>query len=339
MANLHIKLNTMEFTDGEIREELARLGYRDVPEEKLVEFKKDLKKLITSERSKNNSLNSSADVDDVKFDKKHGLEYHQTNLNHHRNEKTNKTDEALPARFKENWQYRGQDWTSQNSNDYSYKPKVPGSYSLYEMPHSTRSEKYGYRYENANNSVPDDASSETDSETTKQLKRKISRKTQDGSRVIDESLSESGVAGLYEIYEKVKNLAMRDCECGKTRPSSASSEPPYRIKGVNKNPSVIKMGEPPHSRNLNRTVPFKRHQMYQKMWKMQPAIGDDVRHHVRKEVHSKMLQREDIKVFHKVFVPNPYVIPTEKPRYDLRWKVRKANALYEMPPHGFYHEV
>ena len=30
----------MEFTDEEIREELARLGYRDVPDDKLIEFKK-----------------------------------------------------------------------------------------------------------------------------------------------------------------------------------------------------------------------------------------------------------------------------------------------------------
>ena len=30
----------MEFTDDEIREELARLGYRDVPDDKLLEFKK-----------------------------------------------------------------------------------------------------------------------------------------------------------------------------------------------------------------------------------------------------------------------------------------------------------
>lgn len=30
----------IDFTDSEIREELARLGYKDVPEDKLVEFKK-----------------------------------------------------------------------------------------------------------------------------------------------------------------------------------------------------------------------------------------------------------------------------------------------------------
>ncbi|CAL1531240.1 unnamed protein product [Lymnaea stagnalis] len=328
----------MEFTDNEIREELARLGYKDVPEEKLAEFKKDLIKLINTERSKSNSLNSSSD--EVQYDNRAPSTQQKINSSSHKgNDRNNQGSPLAGTSYKEDWQYRGgRGETSYKSlMDRGNRPTYPRSYSLYEMPIDIQ--RIETPPQDVNNCLDVDQCSEAESETTKNLKRKICRKTSSGERVVDESFSSSGVAGIYEIYEKIKNLAMRDCECGKTRSMSTVSDPPYRIKGVNKNPSVIKMGEPPHTRNLTRTVPFKRHQMYQKMWKAQPAIGDDFRHRMRKEVHSKMLQKDDIKVFHKVFVPNPYVVPTEKPRYDLRWSVRKANALYEMPPHGFYHEI
>ncbi|KAI8784413.1 centriolar and ciliogenesis-associated protein HYLS1-like isoform X1 [Biomphalaria glabrata] len=321
----------MEFTDSEIREELARLGYRDVPDGKLTEFKKDLMRLIITERSKSNSLNSSADADGFKAATKQGDFVYDS---------TKKYDEPAHAGYRENWRYKGHEETSKYSTDYTFDKtgRVPGTYSLYDIPNSSRSENiYGYKYDKSG--VVDDGYSETDSEITRQLKRKTSRKTSDGSRVVDESSSSTGVADLYDIYEKVKNLAMRDCECGKSRPTSSATEPPYRIKGVNKNPSVIKVGDAPNPRSSARMAPNKRYHMYRQLWKVQPPIGDDIRRNVRNEVHTRMLQKEDIKVYQKTYIPNSYVVPTEKPRYDLRWQVRKANAMYEMPPHGFYHEV
>lgn len=36
--------------------------------------------------------------------------------------------------------------------------------------------------------------------------------------------------------------------------------------------------------------------MYQKAWKMQPPIGEDFRHNVCREVHSKMLKKDEVKV-------------------------------------------
>ena len=40
----------------------------------------------------------------------------------------------------------------------------------------------------------------------------------------------------------------------------------------------------------------------------------------------------------RVFVPNKYVVPTDKQRKALRWNVRMELAHGQMPPHGFYHE-
>ena len=60
--------------------------------------------------------------------------------------------------------------------------------------------------------------------------------------------------------------------------------------------TVIRTGEPPHTRNLVKTIPWKRHQMYMRMWKAQPVVGEDNHNRVRKETQARMLQKEEIKV-------------------------------------------
>ncbi|BFZ12024.1 hypothetical protein BsWGS_15063 [Bradybaena similaris] len=326
----------IDFTDSEIREELARLGYKDVPEDKLVEFKKDLMRLIHSDKSKNNSLNSSTErprsaVNAHSQDAPTvGSEFVAGNFSNHGNQ-------WLRNKYKEDWHYQGgEKLSSQAKKDSITHPAVTSSY----VP--VVADATDYRFDKLSQCSDLCSDSETDA-GMKFVKRKILRKGTNGQRVIDESFSTSDSidnSGLYDIYEKVKRLAMRDCNCGKTRPTSADTEPPYRIKGVNRNPSVLTTRkEPPHTRNLSKTKPFQRHQMYQKAWKMQPPIGEDFRHNVCREVHSKMLKKDDVKLSQKMFVPNTYVVPSDKPRYDLRWAVRRCNQNYEMPPCGFFHEV
>lgn len=40
----------------------------------------------------------------------------------------------------------------------------------------------------------------------------------------------------------------------------------------------------------------------------------------------------------RVFVPNKYIVPTDKQRKSLRWQIRMDLAQGQMPAHGFYHE-
>ncbi|GFO33495.1 hydrolethalus syndrome protein 1 homolog [Plakobranchus ocellatus] len=316
----------MEFTDSEIREELARLGYKDVPDDKLLEFKKDLMKLIQSERSKSNSLNSSVE-------ERQNEEFVKSP------EENILSDRQLwrEKKYLEDWNYLGHDKVrpatagpTASQRDYAAR-----SFGLFEQPIDLGLDCPAQKYGKNNSSCGAEYCSCCCSPSeigNRQMKRKTLRSTSAGQLCADESVSENDAAGIYELYERVRNLAMRDCECGKGKPTSSDYEPPYRISGVNKCPSFIRSGEPPHTKNLVKTLPWKRHQMYLRLWKAQPVVGEDIRKGIRSEMHAKMLQKDEIKKLpRKVFKPNKYVPPPENPRYKLRWDIRKANSQYEIP--------
>lgn len=318
----------MEFTDDEIREELARLGYRDVPDDKLLEFKKDLMKLIQSERSKSNSLNSSVEERNL-----------EETLQSCEEDAVIDGKDWQGKKYIEDWHYPGKNKIRPASAGptTSQRNYASGSYGLFEQPIDL-----GLSEENQNgaknNSVDCDypfprCCSELE---TRQIKRKTARPSSSRPCRVYESDTESDAAGLYELYERVRNLAMRDCECNRGGRTTSDQEPPYRIHGVNKCPSLIRSGEPPHTRNLVKTLPWKRHQMYERLWKAQPIVGEDHRNRLRKETQARLLHKDEIKMPRKVYKPNKYVPPPENPRYKLRWEVRLANSLYEMPSSNKY---
>ncbi|CAG5127427.1 unnamed protein product [Candidula unifasciata] len=139
---------------------------------------------------------------------------------------------------------------------------------------------------------------------------------------------------LNTVYEKIRKLAA----LRRHQSLKAGCYEPYL--GVNEGlecPSVLSPPtEPPHTRCLVRVKPYKRHQMYQHMWKVQPAIGENFRFSLRQKVRQKMLIKEEAQLPHKMFVPNMYIVPTVKPRYELRWIVRKCNHDYKLPPCGIF---
>ena len=118
------------------------------------------------------------------------------------------------------------------------------------------------------------------------------------------------------------------------------SQSPYRIKSGKKCiPSFIRPKQPPHEQSVRSMKPFERQQMYQKMWQSQPAPGEANRAKLCRSLHQRMLHRDDITLDRKTFVPNNYVVPTEKKRNALKWRVRSALANYERPQVGFFHEI
>jgi len=324
----------MDFTDDEIREELARLGYHNVPSDKLSEFKKDLLKLIEAERtSKNNSFDSS-------IDERRGVdEYEGPELG--RGNFTNHGSQWIDENLKEDWGYRGEpsrkdqyDRVKSSSSTHQRKG-VPGSYALHELPIDVEREN---RHANDNKSNNTDQTAHN--ESGRVVKRKTCRTAPDGARRIDESFTESETEDILNIYQKIKSMAVRDCECGKSKGTSSDVEPPYRIKsGKKKIPSYIRKPLPPHTRNLKFTNPFSKMDKYERLWKMRPVPGEADRSAVAKKIHQKMLQKYEIKVDNKVYVPNNFTIPSDKPRTALRWKVRSALENYELPAHGYYHDI
>jgi len=331
----------MDFSDEEIREELARLGYDNVPADKLCEFKKDLLKLIESERSKNNSLNSSF-LSENKYpeettDHNEGQESIQGDFTNHGNQWIQQQNQGQETDAEEN---NCNGIESEEEEIIVSKPKVPGAYSLYELPlELDKKRKNKSAKQNTSNNMdykPLDCSS------SRVVKRKTCRMMVDGARRVDESFTSDETDGMFEVYEKIKSMAMRDCECDKKKHSSGSSEePPYRLRISKKNsfPSVIHKSVPPHDRFKKAALPFEKNRYYQQMWKAHAIPGETTYDKLCKKIHMKMMKKDEIKLDPKIYVPNNYVIPSEKNRKALRWRIRHALERFEIPEHGLYHDL
>ncbi|XP_048737189.1 centriolar and ciliogenesis-associated protein HYSL1-like [Ostrea edulis] len=303
----------LDFTDDEIRDELSKLGYRSIPRERLQEFKKDLRVLIQHERSKlsnDTSLSSrmQTDASDSFLDPSH------------RQQEDSPPSHSYFSMEKENRPQR-----------YDYgdpiirKPLQPsqlrGEFAL---------------YDSRLDSTKDDFSgSESGS---RMMKRKVLRKKTDGSKVIDESFTESESGSVLDINERLRLLGI-DTDRPRTAPAA---EPPYRLSPDDPRPAsvILRPSEHPHMRNVRKSDPVARYQQFRQSWCQQRAPGEKKHNQLRWNIREQMLAQDQVieKKPQRVYVPNKYVVPTDKQRKSLRWQIRMDLAQGQMPAHGFFHE-
>ncbi|KAK7504261.1 hypothetical protein BaRGS_00004565 [Batillaria attramentaria] len=324
----------LHFSDQEIQEELARLGYTNIPAEKLHEFQKDLNTLIEHERSKENSANTSLSSGH------HGSEaVRGTSAAAAQSAKTGETSAAYAYREEAGLQdscLRREDLEQRDENTNrgpgAQRPKtaptVPGYYSLFEVCMSSKTKHKGIR----------DDVSETDSEARRMMKRKTLRKDQKGAKFIDESMTESDAGSTVETHERVQRLLLRDFDPPpSSRPQTAPSArdpPPYRLSpDDHRLPSVIYTSlEHPHTKNLRRADPVARFHQMQHVWAMQQAPGEKLHKGLRWNIKEQMLtQFVPEKKPQRKYVANNYVPPPDKKRKALRWQVRMDMAQGNMP--------
>uniref|UniRef100_A0A0B6ZY80 Centriolar and ciliogenesis-associated protein HYLS1 C-terminal domain-containing protein n=1 Tax=Arion vulgaris TaxID=1028688 RepID=A0A0B6ZY80_9EUPU len=318
-----------DYTDEEIQVELARLGYENVTADRLHVFKKNLMKLISSERSKRISQKYLSDIP-VSSDISRNYGSQRTRSNNKSQWMSQEESDLTPY--------------SHSANDFANKPDMELMYNKHQI---TRSEMR--KYNSMQNMYSPNMSSPGPEYASKpkMVQWKIPRETTIDSSAgdvrMDSPENDDDDSGQYdedEINKKSRKQAKWDDSVEIVRPSSAFSEPRSGMKGVTRNISgIITRKEHPHTRNLFRTKPFERHQMYLRAWRAQPPIGEACRNTVCWQVHQKLLKKEEVKFPQKTLIPNPYVVPTTKARYGLRWAVRRCNENYEIPPCGFFHEM
>lgn len=304
----------LEFTDDEIRDELSKLGYRSIPSERLQEFKKDLRVLIQHERSKlsrDTSLSShiQTDASDSFLGPPH-----------------RRLEEDSPpgyiSREKENRPFRYDHGEPIFKKPLPPQPsQVRGDFALYDS--------------HLDSTKDDFSGSECGS---RMVKRKVLRKKTDGSRVIDESFTESESGSVLDINERLRLLGINT-----DRPSTApASEPPYRLSPDDPRPAsvILRPSEHPHTRNVRKSDPVARYQQFRQSWTHQRAPGEKKHNQLRWNIREQMLAQDQVveKKSQRVFVPNKYIVPTDKQRKSLRWQIRMDLAQGQMPAHGFYHE-
>lgn len=73
--------------------------------------------------------------------------------------------------------------------------------------------------------------------------------------------------------------------------------------------------------------PVNKYHEYKKLWTKQKGPGEKSHADLRWSIREQMLEKHVVvKKQPKVFVPNSYLIPTDKKRQNLRWAVRSALA-------------
>lgn len=344
--------DSLDFTDDEIREELSKLGYTHVPDTKLVEFKKDLGRLIRHERSKQSSQNTSLSSHfpdtshSVTGGSGHGSAVPRTRTPLEESPVERQTEHEAETRR----QYSGIRIGKENrglepevdpvrrgvSREPAYQDvRVPsqqnGHFSLYDS--EANQSQLSHR----------DDVSETDSER-RMVKRKVLRKEKDGTRRVDESMTESEAGSLMDINERLRELGIYDSVdfFNKKRPQSAQDAPPYRLSPDDPRPAsvILRKSDHPHTKNLRKSDPVARYQEFRKSWEQQRAPGEKNHKNLRWNVREQMLAQDVVyeKKPQRVFVPNKYTVPSDKKRNALRWQIRMDMAQGELPHHGFYQE-
>lgn len=334
--------DTLEFTDDEIREELGKLGYHHVPDSRLSEFKKDLGRLIRHERSKQSSQNTSLSSHihtDTSLDPRSRIPESRVRvpleefpLERQATDSALLDDRRQYAQWrtgKENREFPGR---AQSPQEVHHIPRRPGAeYSLYE--NEADQSQLSHR----------DDVSETDSER-RMMKRKVLRKEKDGSKRIDETITDSDISSLMDINERLRELGIADHVdfFDRKRPQTAKSEPPYRLAPDDPRPAsvILRKPEHPHTRNIKKSDPVARYQQFRQSWQAQRAPGEKNHKNLRWNVREQMLAQDVVyeKKPHRVFVPNKYQIPSDKKRQDLRWQIRMDMAQGQLPHHGFFPE-
>ncbi|XP_078000967.1 centriolar and ciliogenesis-associated protein HYLS1-like [Glandiceps talaboti] len=346
---------SLHFSIGDIQKQLEALGYYNVPEYRLQEFAKDLDKLVDHERSRTSSRStfhsdsfvSTSDVEPPLVSVKHRvplddtlgrgqqLPHNQSRVEHERYGKENDDQE------------------SQNEHGME-KP----DYSLYKSHTEHSRDEEGVMDQSHKSSAK--------SPQSKKIvrKRKVVRKIGGQSHVFDESVTESETDEVSSLQDQFRHLPVRDDDDASSvtesettaeriqqiysrRPHSARPDLyPHRPSGDEDSVfapqlprSFIRPSSAhPHTQNLRKTDPVTRYHLYRQSWAVHRAPGEKSRKNLRWAVREQMLQQDVVfqpKRDHKVFVPNKYVVPTDKKRQALRWEIRTELAYGQMPQSKF----
>ncbi|KAI4796535.1 hypothetical protein KUCAC02_026922 [Chaenocephalus aceratus] len=315
-------MDHLDFSEEEIQQQLAALGYKNIPKHRLREFKQDLDELTNPSTSQPSPPAFTKEkVSNCHFkDSREGFFLHPGPAEHDR------------------------------QHSVSLNPRrpagAPGRLQEEEDPDET-----------LHPPLTDSLSSTPDSHRGHFIKRKVLRKHKGQSLVCDESIySEDSDAASF-LEERLADLrlspsAQRDFdtenEDGQSEPQSSDMEEgslsafESYIRGMTRAKSDGDLRPKPKSfirpvmsqQTIKKTDPVAKYFHYKQLWEMFTLPGESDRRAIRMEIKEQLAYQPPAPKPRRVFVPNSYVVPTEKKRSALRWEIRNdlANGLL---PHGF----
>nr|XP_046230846.1 hydrolethalus syndrome protein 1 isoform X2 [Scatophagus argus] len=349
-------MDNLDFSEEEIQEQLAILGYKNIPKHRLREFKKDLDELIR--HGEWSSLASPTQINSSKSPPATS----QPSPPAYTKEKVSPPSEGfflhagpgdsdrhvLPTCL--NGDHGQQQQGCRDSYaQHSVAPKLrlpPGAPSRLQVepdPDDT-----------LHPSLTDSYTSTPDSRGRRFIKRKVLRKHKGQSLVCDESVYSEDSDAASCLEERLAELhlstsAHRDLEMenedvtsdsdglsSETGDISVSAFESY-IRGMTRAQSDVDFRPKPKSfirpvmsqQTLKKTDPVAKYFQYKQLWEMFKLPGEKDRRALRLEIKERLAYQPPPPKPRRVYVPNTYVVPTEKKRSALRWEIRNdlANGL------------
>ncbi|KAK2869049.1 hypothetical protein Q7C36_000920 [Tachysurus vachellii] len=191
------------------------------------------------------------------------------------------------------------------------------------------------------------------------LKRKVLRKRRGHSQVCDESTYSEDSEPVSELEERLAQLHVsvphqrheqysesEETTSYSDRHSSTSDELPSAfqvyLKGMTRSRSendlrprpksfIRPLMDHPHTRNLKKTDPVAKYFQYKQDWEMFKAPGEKRRNELHWAIREQLSYQPPPPKPQRTYVPNTYVVPTEKKRSALRWEIRHDLANGTIP--------
>ncbi|KAL6111139.1 hyls1 [Pungitius sinensis] len=331
-------MDILDFSEEEIEEQLLALGYKNIPKHRLCEFKQDLDELVRGGEWK--SFASSAGMNGAAsgpsppaFTKEkvapcyfensgQGFFLHAGNVQHER--------QVISCRSR-------CDSYARHSVALNHGPPhgPPGRLQEEEEEEEEEEPDPG---ESLHPALTDSYASTPDSHRGRYIKRKVLRKHEGQSLVCDESVY-SEEASVLE--QRLAGLHVSSGHSSGTDQVSFSALDSY-IGGLIRSRSDGDLRPKPKSfirpamsqQTLKKTDPVAKYFKYKQLWDTFTLPGDGDRRSLRSELRERLAYQPPAPKPRRTYVPNSYVVPTEKKRSALRWELRNDLAS-GLLPHRF----
>ncbi|KAM8880455.1 centriolar and ciliogenesis-associated protein HYLS1 isoform 4-T6 [Spinachia spinachia] len=327
-------MDNLDFSEEEIREQLSALGYKNIPKHRLCAFKQDLDELVRRGEWKSFAspagMNGHAQPSPPAFTKEkvgpcyfensgHGFFLHSGHVEHDRQ----------VISFE---QQRRCDSYARHSVALNPGPPhgAPARLQVEEEPDPD---------ESLHPALTDSFASTPDSHRGRYIKRKVLRKHEGQSLVCDESVYSEEASGLEE---RLAGLHLSSSgQSSETDRVSFSALESY-IGGLTRSRSDGDLRPKPKSfirpamsqQTIKKTDPVAKYFKYKQLWETFTLPGDGDRRSLRSELKERLAYQPPAPKPRRTYVPNSYVVPTEKKRSALRWELRNDLAS-GLLPHAF----
>ncbi|XP_067353778.1 centriolar and ciliogenesis-associated protein HYLS1 [Channa argus] len=346
-------MENLDFSEEEIQEQLAILGYKNIPKHRLREFKQDLDELIrhgewktlasptsTSQHSPPAYTKEKVSQCSIKVSGE-GFFLHAPKADRNRQVLT-----TCPSR-----DYSWQQGDCDSYADHSVASRL-------QLPPDAPSRLHVElgSEDTINPPLTDGNTSSPDTQERRFIKRKVLRKHKGQSLVCDESVySEDSDASCLEdrlADLQISTSTQHDFETESEDQTSQSDtqssdgislsafESYIRVmtqRDIDFRPKSKSFIRPVMSQQtIRKTDPVAKYFQYKQLWETFKLPGED-RRALRWKIREQLAFQPPPPKPRRVYTPNTYVVPTEKKRSALRWEIRNdlANGLL---PHKFNYQ-